>query len=67
MSNDRRVMAYGFGKTFLKLKLEELPKDIQEGIIERFKERKGNHRVTKNTVNIMIACEDICAMDHVDE
>ena len=43
--------------------LQELPEDIQRGIIERFKERNGDLKVTKDTVNIVIACEDIFAND----
>ena len=59
----KRVMPYGLGKTFIRMEFQELPKDIQEGIIERFKKRDGNLKVTKDTVNIVIACEDIFAND----
>lgn len=59
----RRVLPYGFGKTFIKMRLDELPEDIQQGIIDRFEKREGKLKVTKDTVNILIACEDICAKD----
>lgn len=59
----RRVLPYGFGKTFIRMRLDELPKDIQQGIIDRFEQREGKLRITKDTVNIMIVCEDICAKD----
>ena len=59
----KRVISYGFGKTFIGMELKELPKDIQEGIIERFKKRDGNSKVTKDTVNIVIVSEDIFAKD----
>lgn len=59
-----RVFAYGFGKTFIRMKLSELPEDIQRGIIDRFKERNGELKVTKDTVNIVLACEDIFAYDN---
>ena len=59
----KRVMPYGFGKTFIRMELQELPKDIQEEIIERFEKRDGNLKVTKDTINIVIACEDIFAND----
>lgn len=59
----RRVLPYGFGKTFIKMRLNELPEDIQQGIIDRFEKREGKLKVTKDTVNILIACEDICAKD----
>lgn len=58
-----RVLPYGFGKTFIKMRLDELPEDIQQGIIDRFEKREGKSKVTKDTVNILIACEDICAKD----
>ena len=63
MKNVKRVIPYGFGKTFIRMEFQELPKDIQEWIIERFKERNGDLKVTKNTINIVIACEDIFAND----
>ena len=59
----KRVIPYGFGKTFIRMELKELPEDIQRGIIERFKERNGDLKVTKDTVNIVITCEDIFAND----
>lgn len=64
MKNVKRVMPYGIGKTFIKMKFQELPKDIQDGIIERFEKREGNLKITKNTINIVIACEDIFANDN---
>lgn len=63
MKNVKRVRSYGFGKTVIKMKFQELPKDIQEGIIERFEKRDGNSKITKETINIIIACEDIFATD----
>lgn len=45
------------------MRLDELPEDIQQGIIDRFEKREGKLKVTKDTVNILIACEDICAKD----
>lgn len=59
-----RVFPYGFGKTFIRMKLSELPEDIQRRIIDRFKERNGESKVTKDTVNIVLACEDIFAHDN---
>lgn len=59
----RRVTFYGFGKTLIRMKLSELPEDIQQGIIDRFKSREGKFKVTKDTVNIVLACEDIFAKD----
>lgn len=59
----KRVIPYGFGQTFISMKLEELPKDIQEGIIERFQAREGHLKVTKDTVNIILCCQDIFARD----
>ena len=59
----KRVMPYGFGKTFIRMDIQELPNDTQKGIIERFEKRDGNLKVTKDTVNIVIACEDIFAND----
>ena len=34
-----RVLPYGIGKTFIRIRLDELPKDIQQGIIDRFEKR----------------------------
>ena len=59
----KRVIPYGFGKTLISMKLSELPEDIQQGIIDRFKERKDKLRITKDTVNIVLGCEDIYAKD----
>ena len=59
----KRVISYGFGKTFIGMELKELPKDIQEGIIKRFEERDGKLKITKDTINIVIVCEDIFAND----
>ena len=59
----KRVIPHGFGKTFIRMELQELPKDIQEGITERREKRDGKLRVTKDTVKIVIACEDIFAND----
>lgn len=58
-----RVLPYGIGKTFIIIRLDELPKDIQQGIIDRFEKRDDKLKVTKDTVNIVIACEDIFAKD----
>ena len=55
----KRVMPYGLGKTFITMKLSELPEDIQEGIIERYEKREGRGKVTKDSEYIVIACEDI--------
>ena len=58
-----RVLPYGIGKTFIIIRLDELPKDIQQGVIDRFEKRDDKLKVTKDTVNIVIACEDIFAKD----
>lgn len=58
-----RVLPYGISKTFIRIRLDELPKDIQQGIIDRFEKRDDKLKVTKDTVNIVIACEDIFAND----
>lgn len=58
-----RVMSYGFGKTFIRMRLDELPEDIQNEIIERYEKREGKLKITRNTVNIVMACEDIFAKD----
>lgn len=59
----KRVMCYGLGKTFIRMKLNELPEDIQNGIIERYEKREGKLKIMKDTVNIVMACEDIFAKD----
>lgn len=59
----RRIMPYGFGKIFIRMRLDELPEDIQNEIIERYKKREGKLKITKDTVNIVMACEDIFAKD----
>ena len=59
-----RVMPYAFGKTFIRMRLDELPKDIQKGIIDRFEKREGKLRITEDTINIVLACEDIFAKDN---
>lgn len=56
-------MSYGFGKTFIRMRLDELPEDIQNEIIERYEKREGKLKITRNTVNIVMACEDIFAKD----
>lgn len=58
-----RVLPYGFGKTFIRMRLDELPKDIQKEIIDRFKKREDKLRITEDTINIVLACEDIFAKD----
>lgn len=59
----KRVMHYGLGKTFVRMKFKELPKDIQQGLIDRYINRNDKLQITKNTVNIVFACEDIFAYD----
>lgn len=58
-----KVMPYGFGKTFIRMRLDELPKDIQKGIIDRFEKRKGKLKITDDTINIVLVCEDIFVKD----
>lgn len=60
---ENRVMPFGLGGTFIKMKLNELPEDIQQGIIDRFKQREGKLKITVDTVNIVLACSDIFAKD----
>lgn len=45
------------------MRLDELPEDIQNEIIERYEKREGKLKITRNTVNIVMACEDIFAKD----
>lgn len=54
-----RVISYGIGKTLVTLRMDELPSDIQEGIICRYRERAGPSRVTGDTEEIVLVCEDI--------
>lgn len=58
-----RVFPYGCGKTIVRMKLNELPNDIQKSIIQRYKKREGYLKITEDTVNIVLVCEDIFATD----
>lgn len=58
-----RIISYGFGKTFIRMRLDELPKDIQKSIIKRFEKREGKLKITDDTINIVLVCEDIFAND----
>ena len=58
-----RVINYGFSGVFISIRLDELPEDIQKGIIARYGKRNGDLKITENTKNIVLACKDIFADD----
>lgn len=54
----KRVMPFGIGKAFVTIKMGELPKDIQEGLIELHSKRTDEYRITEDTVNVVL-CGDV--------
>lgn len=54
-----RVDFYGIGKVLIEVKMSELPEDVQKGIIEMYKNKQRKAKVTQDTENIVLCCEDI--------
>ena len=59
-----RVKPYGLGKTFIEINLNELPQDIQDGIIKRYRSSHLEYSIDKNTKTIILCCEEIAAWDN---
>lgn len=57
-------MPFGIGKTFVTIKMNELPKDIQEGLIELHSNRTDEYRITEDTVNVVLCGEVMSVNQH---
>lgn len=53
-----KVMSYGLGKALITIKMSDLPKDIQEGLIKLHSNRTDKYRITENT-EVVVFCGDV--------
>lgn len=56
----RRVSSFGIGKVLIRIRMDELPEDIREGLCELF---ENSNRINRETVSLIIAGDVVAEKD----